>query len=33
MLLSTAAQSGFAQANPPLNFGNNFFATGDYVSK
>src|ERR1700674_1430380 len=29
--LSTAAQSGFAQSNPPLNFGNNFFVTGDYV--
>ena len=29
--LSTAAQSGFAQADPPLNFGNNFFVTGDYV--
>src|ERR1700752_574436 len=30
-LLSIAAQSSFAQANPPLNFGNNFFVTGDYV--
>jgi hypothetical protein len=29
--LSTAAQSGFAQADPPLNFGNNFFVTGDYI--
>jgi streptogramin lyase len=29
-LLSTAAQSSFAQANA-LNFGNNFFVTGDYV--
>src|SRR5437016_5125790 len=30
-LLSTATQSGFAQANPPLGFANNFFVTGDYV--
>ncbi|MGB2897719.1 MAG: hypothetical protein WBB89_00535, partial [Candidatus Acidiferrum sp.] len=31
-LLSTSAQSGFAQStNGPLNFGNNFFVTGDYV--
>ena len=30
--LLTLAPSGFAQApNPPLNFGNNFFVTGDYV--
>jgi sugar lactone lactonase YvrE len=28
-LLSTATQSGLAQN--PLNFGNNFFVTGDYV--
>lgn len=28
----SVARSGFAQApNPPLNFGNNFFITGDYV--
>jgi hypothetical protein len=31
VLLSTATQSAFAQADPPLNFGNNFFVTGDYV--
>src|SRR5258706_7857394 len=30
-LLSTTAQSGFAQSDPPLTFGNNFFVTGDYV--
>ena len=30
-LLSLATQSGFAQSPPPLNFGNNFFVTGDYV--
>jgi len=31
-LLSTAAQSGFAQSSVnPLAFGNNFFVTGDYV--
>src|SRR5438477_744382 len=30
-VLPTVAPSGFAQANPPLNFGNNFFVTGDYV--
>jgi Bacterial Ig-like domain (group 3) len=31
-LLSTVAQVGFAQSpNPPLNFGNNFFVTGDYL--
>lgn len=30
--LSTLAPSGFAQApDPPLNFGNNFFVTGDYI--
>ena len=32
LLVSGFAQSGFAQsANGPLNFGNNFFVTGDYV--
>src|SRR5271169_3877568 len=31
-LLLTAAQSSFAQSvNGPLNFGNNYFVTGDYV--
>ena len=31
-LLPTVAPSGFAQAPPPpLNFGNNFFVTGDYI--
>jgi FG-GAP-like repeat/Putative Ig domain len=30
-LLLTAAQSGFAQSTPPLNFANNFFVTGDYI--
>jgi 6-phosphogluconolactonase len=30
-LLSTTAQSSFAQSDPPLTFGNNFFVTGDYV--
>src|SRR2546425_6604103 len=30
-IISTATQSSFAQANPPLNFGNNFFVTGDYI--
>ncbi len=31
-LLSIATQSCFAQSvNGPLNFGNNFFVTGDYV--
>src|SRR2546423_11510066 len=30
--LSTQAPSCFAQApTPPLNFGNNFFVTGDYI--
>src|SRR3954470_8004666 len=30
--LSTQAPSSFAQApTPPLNFGNNFFVTGDYI--
>ena len=29
-LLSLATQPGFAQP-PPLNFGNNFFVTGDYI--
>ena len=30
-ILFIGEQSGFAQANPPLNFGNNYFVTGDYV--
>lgn len=31
-LFLTATQSGFAQTtNGPLNFGNNYFVTGDYV--
>ena len=36
-IISAATLSGFAQnaaaaqANPPLNFGNNFFVTGDYI--
>jgi Bacterial Ig-like domain (group 3) len=31
-LLSLATQPGFAQSPPPpLNFGNNFFVTGDYI--
>ena len=32
-IISTAAQSGFAQSPPPppLAFGNNFFVTGDYI--
>jgi hypothetical protein len=30
-ILFIAVQSGFAQAGPPLNFGNNYFVTGDYV--
>ena len=31
-VLPTVAPSGFAQApTPPLNFGNNFFVTGDYI--
>jgi parallel beta-helix repeat protein len=29
--LSIATQSVFAQSDGPLNFGNNFFVTGDYV--
>src|SRR6266404_2372419 len=29
-LLSLATQPGFAQSSP-LNFGNNFFVTGDYI--
>src|SRR6267154_2136020 len=29
-LLSLATQPGFAQS-APLNFGNNFFVTGDYI--
>ncbi len=28
---TTTAQSGSAQSDGPLNFGNNFFVTGDYV--
>src|SRR6266446_5282812 len=28
---TAAAQSGFAQSDPPLNFGTNYFVTGDYV--
>ena len=31
LLMFGLAQSGFAQANPPLTFGNNYFVTGDYV--
>jgi hypothetical protein len=33
VLLSSLAygQAGFGQADPPLNFGNNYFVTGDYV--
>src|SRR4051812_41080165 len=30
-MLLTLAPSGFAQSSPPLNFGNNFFVTGDYI--
>jgi hypothetical protein len=30
LVLSLFAQSAFAQ-NPPLNFENNYFVTGDYV--
>jgi hypothetical protein len=30
-LLSTAAQLGFAQADPELNFANNYFLRGDYT--
>src|SRR5882724_3129430 len=32
-IISTAAQSGFAQSPPPppLTFGNNSFVTGDYI--
>jgi hypothetical protein len=31
-LLLTASQSGYAQSvNGPLNFGNNYFVTGDYI--
>jgi len=31
-VLPTVAPLGFAQSpNPPLNFGNNFFVTGDYI--
>ncbi|HEY3617542.1 MAG TPA: Ig-like domain repeat protein [Candidatus Sulfotelmatobacter sp.] len=31
LLMLGFAQNGFAQATPPLNFGNNYFVTGDYV--
>ena len=31
LLVFVFAQTGFAQSDPPLNFGNNFFVTGDYV--
>jgi hypothetical protein len=31
LLVLGLAQTGFAQSDPPLNFGNNFFVTGDYV--
>jgi hypothetical protein len=30
-MLLTHAPSGLAQSTPPLNFGNNFFVTGDYI--
>jgi hypothetical protein len=30
-LLSTATRSGFAQADPPLTFANNYFVRGDYT--
>ena len=31
-LLGTAfPQVSFAQGDPPLNFGNNFFVAGDYI--
>jgi hypothetical protein len=30
-ILTFTSLIGIAQANPPLNFGNNFFVTGDYV--
>src|SRR4029077_1803963 len=31
LLMLGFAPSGFAQDPPPLNFGNNYFVTGDYV--
>ena len=31
LLVIGFAQAALAQTNPPLNFGNNFFVTGDYV--
>jgi hypothetical protein len=31
LLVLGFAQSGLAQTTPPLNFGNNYFVTGDYV--
>lgn len=31
LLMIGLGQTGFAQATPPLNFSNNYFATGDYV--
>src|SRR5713226_5737476 len=31
LLVFGSAPSGLAQSDPPLNFGNNFFVTGDYV--
>jgi hypothetical protein len=31
LLMVGLAHSGFAQGTPPLNFGNNYFVTGDYV--
>lgn len=31
LLVIGFGQPGFAQANPPLNFENNYFVTGDYV--
>jgi hypothetical protein len=31
LLLGFGAQSGLAQGTPPLDFGSNFFVTGDYV--
>jgi hypothetical protein len=31
LLVFGLAQPGLAQTDPPLNFGNNYFVTGDYV--
>ena len=31
LLMVGLVQTGFAQATPPLSFGNNYFVTGDYV--